>query len=259
MNDAVLYERSGELAILTLNRPDQRNSMTAELLDAFARATAAARADGEVRCVLIRGRGSCFSSGADFRSGVQRDSDEPASVRSYAMYEPFLSILDLEVPVVVALNGHTVGGGFGLALVCDIRVGSRTARYGANFARIGLHPGMAISYTLPRIVGPAHAAELLYTGELVDGDRAAAIGLLNHAVDAAEVDARAESIARSIARAAPLAVRGIKRELRRFTATEARDAARNEAFAQAESLVTADAKEGMAAVLEKRTPVFRGV
>jgi len=195
MNDAVLYEREGHVAYLTLNRPDQRNSMTAELLDAFAAASARARSEADVRCVVVRGRGPCFSAGADFKAGVQRAGDEPPSAKSYAMYAPFLSLLDLDVPIVGALNGHTVGGGFGLSLVCDIRVGSRSAKYGANFAKLGLHPGMAISYTLPRIVGPAHAAELLYTGELIDGDRAAAIGLLNHAVDASEVYDRADAIA----------------------------------------------------------------
>jgi len=258
MNDAVLYERVGAIAYLTLNRPDQRNSMTPELLDAFAVASAKARADADVRCVVVRGRGPCFSAGADFKAGVQRGGDAPPSAKSFAMYGPFLSLLDLEVPVVGALNGHTVGGGFGLALVCDIRVGNRAAKYGANFAKLGLHPGMAISYTLPRVVGPAHAAELLFTGELIDGDRAAAIGLLNHAVEASEVDPRADAIANAIASAAPLAVRSIKAAVRRFSAVEARETARNEAYAQAESLLTEDAKEGMAALLAKRAPEFSG-
>src|SRR5690606_16807219 len=92
--------------------------------------------------------------------------------RSYAMYEPFLSVLDIEVPVIAALNGHAVGGGFGLALVCDLRIAAREARYGANFARLGLHAGMAISYLLPRIIGPVRAAELLFTGRLIDGREA---------------------------------------------------------------------------------------
>lgn len=258
MNDAVLYERVGHIGYLTLNRPDQRNSMTPELLDAFAAATAAARAESDLRCVVVRGRGPCFSAGADFKAGVQRGGDRSPSEKSFAMYAPFLSLLDLEVPIVGALNGHTVGGGFGLSLVCDIRVGNRASKYGANFAKLGLHPGMAISYMLPRIVGPAHAAELLYTGELIDGERAATIGLLNHAVDVGDVDARADAIARAIAAAAPIAVRGMKATLRRFTAVEAREAARNEAYAQAESLLSEDAKEGMAALLEKRTPVFHG-
>ena len=113
------------------------------------------------------------------------------------MYEPFLSLLDLEVPVVGALNGHAVGGGFGLALVCDMRIGALDAKYGANFVELGLAPGMSISYLLPRLVGVARANELLLTGRLVDGAEAERLGILNRAVPAADVlaeamDARAD-------------------------------------------------------------------
>src|SRR5262249_44796184 len=145
-----------------LNRPDNRNSMTPELLDAFASAAAQARS-ADVRCVVLTGTGSCFSSGADFKSTVQRQAARAPNERSYAMYESFLSLLDIAVPVIGALNGHAIGGGFGLALVCDLRIGARDAKYGANFVRLGLSPGMAISYMLPRLIGMARANELLLT------------------------------------------------------------------------------------------------
>lgn len=257
-DSAVLYESRDRIGFITLNRPDNRNSMTPELLDGFAERVREARADAEVRCVVIQGRGPCFSAGADFRAGVQRAGGGPPSEASFAMYEPFLSVLDLEVPVIGALNGHAVGGGFGLALVCDIRIANRTAKYGANFARLGLHSGMAITYTLPRLVGLAHASELLFAGTLVDGARAEAIGLVNHAVDATAVLPEAAKLAASIASAAPIAVRGMKATMRRGTTSEIRDAARQEAYAQAESLNTSDAKEGMDALLAKREPVFVG-
>src|ERR687884_1776204 len=111
------------------------------------------------------------------------------------MYEPFLSLLDVEVPIVGALNGHAVGGGFGLALVCDLRIGALDAKYGANFVRLGLAPGMAISYLLPRLVGSARASELLYTGRLVDGKEAETLGILNRAVAGEHVLAEAMAIA----------------------------------------------------------------
>src|SRR4051812_9061937 len=132
MPEAVRYHARDAIGVITLDRPDNRNSMTPELLDAFVVASAAARADTSVRCVVVTGTGACFSSGADFKATLQRNDGEPHE-RSYAMYAPFLSLLDIDVPVIAALNGHAVGGGFGLALVCDLRFGVDGAKYGANF------------------------------------------------------------------------------------------------------------------------------
>jgi len=257
---ACRYARDGHIGTLTLDRPDNRNSMTPELLDAFATASAAARADEQARCIVVTGTGTSFCAGADFKSAVQRDGDTrtPAE-RSYAMYEPFLSLLDLPVPVIGALNGHAIGGGFGLALACDIRIGALEAKYGANFVRLGLAPGMAISYLLPRLVGPARAAELLYSARLVDGREAAALGILNAAVPAADVLPTALALARTIAENAPFAVRATKAAIRRGLALDdPRAAARAEAIAQAESLTMDDAREGVAALLGKRAPQFTG-
>jgi len=239
---AVRFSATDAVGVLTLNRPDNRNSMTPELLDAF-----------------LAGSGACFSAGADFKSPVQRDADHRApSDRSYAMYEPFLSLLDIAVPVIGALNGHTVGGGFGLALICDLRIGARDAKYGANFVKLGLAPGMAISYLLPRLVGVARANELLLTGRLIDGAEAERIGILNRAVAADDVLPEALALARTIADNAPIAVRATKRAIQRGLDLQIRDAARLEAFAQAESLRTDDSREGIAALLAKRPPKFTG-
>lgn len=260
MTEAVRYEARGDVGVITLDRPDNRNSMTPELLDAFAAASAAARADAALRCLVVTGTGACFSSGADFKSTLQRTEgdDRAPHERSYAMYEPFLSLLDLEVPIVGALNGHTVGGGFGLALVCDLRIGALEARYGANFVKLGLAPGMAISYLLPRLIGVARASELLLTGRLVDGAEAERLGLLNRAVPAADVMTTALELARTIADNAPFAVRATKQAIRRGLGLEIREAARAEAHVQARSLTMDDAREGIAALLAKRPPRFTG-
>jgi enoyl-CoA hydratase/carnithine racemase len=258
MTDAVRYHTEDTIGVITLNRPDNSNSMTPELLDAFTAASAAARRDPSIRALVITGTGNCFSRGADFKATLQRESGGAPHERSYAMYVPFLSVLDIEVPVIAALNGHTVGGGFGLALVCDVRIGARDAKYGANFVRIGLAPGMAISYLLPRLVGIARANELLMTGTLVDGVEAERIGILNRAVPAAEVLEAAMAMARVIAANAPLAVRHTKAAIKRGLALTVREAALEEAIAQAETIASDDSKEGIAALLAKRPPVFTG-
>jgi enoyl-CoA hydratase/carnithine racemase len=258
MSEAVRYHSEATVGIITLNRPDNRNSMTPELLDAFSAASAAAKADTGIRCLVVTGTGSCFSSGADFKSNLQREAGATAEERSYAMYVPFLSLLDIEVPVVGALNGHTVGGGFGLALACDVRVGAREAKYGANFVKLGLAPGMAISYLLPRIVGLPKANELLLTGRLVDGAEAERLGILNTCVPATEVMGEAMQIARTIAGNAPLAVKATKIAIRRGLGLTIREAARQEAVAQAATVESEDCREGIAALLEKRTPNFVG-
>jgi len=255
---AVRFTISDAIGVLTLNRPDNRNSMTIELLDSFQAASSQACA-ADLRCLVVTGTGTCFSAGADFKATLQRDADHRTpSERSYAMYEPFLSLLDLEVPVIGALNGHAVGGGFGLALVCDLRIGARDAKYGANFAKLGLAPGMAISYLLPRLVGVARANELLFTGRLVDGDEAERLGILNRAVAAADVLGEALALARTIADNAPLAVRATKRAIQRGLGLDVRNGARLEAYAQAETVATQDAREGIAALLAKRPPRFTG-
>ena len=258
MSQAVRYHTEGTVGVLTLDRPDNRNSMTPELLDAFAEASALARGDAQIRVLVVTGTGTCFSSGADFKATLQREGNAAPHERSYAMYVPFLSLLDVAVPVIGALNGHTVGGGFGLALVCDLRIGAEDAKYGANFVKLGLAPGMAISYLLPRLVGVARAHEMLLTGRLVDGREAAALGILNRAVPAAQVLPAAMELAREIAAAAPLAVRATKAAIRHGLDLHVREAARAEAFAQAETLATEDCKEGIAALLGKRAPVFTG-
>ena len=259
MSDAVRYEAHDQVGVITLDRPDNRNSMTPELLDAFARASAAARADASIRALIVTGTGNCFSAGADFKAGLQRGADElPPPDRSYAMYEAFLSLLDVEVPIIGALNGHAVGGGFGLALVCDLRIAAVEGKYGANFVAVGLAPGMAITHLLPRLVGAARACELLFTGWLVDGAEAERLGIVNRAVPAAQVIVEATALARAIAANAPFAVRATKAAIRRGFGMDARVAARAEAVDQAASLAMDDAREGMSALLAKRKPVFTG-
>ena len=256
-DDSVLYESAGGIATITLNRPENRNSMTPDVMARFRARVAEARTDADLRCLVITGRGASFCAGADFKTAAAGDAAFPPD-RAFASYAPFLDVLDVEVPTIAAMNGHAIGGGLGLALVCDLRVASADAKYGANFARLGLHSGMAISYLLPRIVGVPNAVDLLFSGRIVAGAEAAELGLVHEAVPAGDVAAAARRRAETIAACAPLAVRLMKQSLYRGLAWDPRTAARLESFAQSATLATEDAREGIRALLEKRTPQFSG-
>lgn len=256
----VRFERRGNVGIITLNQPDNRNAMSPALLAAFQQATTVAREESELRAVVVTGSGSCFSAGADLTGSLQPDG-LPESLtpgqRSFAMYEPFLSVLDIEVPVLAAVNGHAVGGGFGLSLCCDIRIASASAKLGANFVRIGITPGLGITARLPALVGMAHACELLLSGKLISGERAAEIGLVSRAVKPEDVWATTWALAQDIASAAPQAVRHTKQLLQGDMRETIRAQAEKEAPVQAAALDSADAKEGLDAFLNKRSPQFR--
>ena len=255
---AVLLEIEDRIAQITLNRPENRNSMDSQVMPAFLEIVDRVENDRDLRCLIVTGSGESFCTGADFRSSSARNEYEMPHERSLSVYEPFLKIQDIRVPTIAAMNGHAIGGGFGLALICDIRIANRGSKYGANFARLGLHTGMSVSYMLPRIVGLPRANELLFAGRLIDGEKAAEIGLANYVVDRAEVLPKAWELAREIASCAPVAVRMIKRSVHRGMEWDPRGAAEMEAHCQSRTLETEDAREGIAALLEKREPAFLG-
>ena len=259
---AVLYESDQQIARITLNRPENRNSMTKEVLEGLREAVSRARSEEDLRCVIITGSGRSFCAGADFKSQAEQEAAgerfRAANERTFAIYSPFLSVLEIEVPTIAAMQGHAIGGGLGLAVVCDLRVANREARYGANFVRLGLHPGMATTYLLPRLLGVPRAVELLLTGRIVSGAEATELGLANYAVEAEKVLPKAYELAREIAGCAPLAVRWTKRSIYRGLDWNPRQAAELEAHAQSRTLETEDVREGIRALLEKRDPVFKG-
>lgn len=257
----MLLEIVDGIAVITLNRADNRNSMTPDLLESFGKCVQQCKDNPEVRVIVITGKGESFCAGADFKNppgATVEGFQAPWEKSLYNIYGHFLSVTDVRVPVIAAMNGHAVGGGLGLALVCDIRVANATSKYGANFVRLGLHPGMATTYILPRLVGLPKAAELIYTGRLVNGADAAEMGLANYAVSKADVLPKAMELAREIASAAPLAVKWAKDSLVQNTTFNPRSAALLEAHMQSRSAETKDYKEGTKALLEKRIPKFTG-
>ena len=255
--DAVLLEIDDHIAVITLNRPGNRNSMTADLLAAFQAAVTRVQRERDIRCVIITGSGPNFCAGADFNAALG-DGDRLPHENFLALYQPFLAVADIAPPVIAALNGHAVGGGFGLALICDLRVANMQAKYGANFTRLGFYAGMAVTHMLPRLIGLPRASELLLTGRLVSGARAAELGIVNYAEEPTEVMPRALKLAREIAACAPAVVRMMKRSIYRDLDWNPRATAEIDAHLQSRSFELEDAREGVAALLEKREPVFRG-
>ncbi|MEE2679167.1 MAG: enoyl-CoA hydratase-related protein [Myxococcota bacterium] len=267
MPDLVLVQRDDDVALLTFNDPERRNAMTRAMGEAFSAASAELAREPSLRCVVLTGAGRGFSAGGDLGM-IQAQSDagraDPEAAQPEirdtmrAFYGLFLSVREIGCPTIAALNGAAIGAGLCVALACDLRIASKDAKLGLNFARLGLHPGMGATWTLPRLVGPAHAAELLFTGRTLTGAEAAGIGLVNRAVPAAEVLPTARALAGEIAAAGPIANRGIKRALARSAGASLDDQLTFEASVQAETFATEDAREGLDAAKERRAPRFSG-
>lgn len=254
------------IAVLTFHNPDRLNAMTEPMGQALCSEVSALRRRGDLRAAILTGAGRAFSAGGDLGMIASRGSEGAAArggatqarSRSFmrGFYDLFLSVRDLECPTIAALNGHAIGAGLCVALACDLRIAARDAKLGLNFVRLGIHPGMGATWTLPRLVGPALAAELLFTGRIIDGAEAARCGLVNRAVAREDVLPEALALAREIAGAGPLAVRGTKQALARSANASLPDQLGFEAARQAECYETADLAEGIAAAREKRSPVF---
>ncbi len=266
MTDTVQVDRREHVAVVTLNRPDRYNAMTAGMCDAFQAAMADLAADRDLRAVVVTGAGKAFCSGADLRllgelAGRGGGEGPQSMLEAFrSLYDAFGAIDQVPAPTIAAVNGACVGGGLGLALRCDLRVVADSAKIGASFATLGVHAGMGITKLLTRSLGHEAATEMLLTGELIRGERAAALGFSSRCVPADEVLPSALALAGSVAAAAPLAVRSMKRTLRHITRSGLDLQATMEIEAQAQVLLsqTKDAAEGISARMARRTPKFEG-
>lgn len=265
--DRIQLERRGDVAVLTFHDPERLNAMTEPMGEAFRAAVQELSGDASLRAVVITGSGRAFSAGGDLdwieaRADVAaaHSAEARAEVRDTmrAFYPLFLSVRELPCPSIAAINGAAVGAGLCVALACDIRLVSEKAKLGLNFSLLGLHPGMAATWTLPRLVGPGLAAELLYTGRMIDGAEAARIGLANRALAPEAVLPESLALADEIAAAAPIANRGIKQALFRSASAGLEEQLDFEASEQSICFESEDVREGLAAVRERRKPNFRG-
>lgn len=245
--------------MLVLDQPDLRNAMSEEMTASWVSAVESLAADPSVRAVVVTGEGRSFCSGGNL---AWLASEPDASVddlrsRMLPFYRAWLSIRQLEVPTIAAINGAAIGAGLCVALACDIRYAARGARMGVPFTKLGIHPGMAGTYLLPDAVGPAAARDLFLTGRLVDADEALGLGLVSRVMEADGFLDDVLAVAADIAATAPIASRLTKRALQRGHAS-IETALEWEGLAQPVTLATADLLEGIAAAQQKRPPVFKG-
>ena len=250
-------EHVGPVAVVTLRRPPH-NLLTEPVLGRVADALEAL--SGRAGAAVLCSEGRSFCAGADFRSP---DAPDPTAGDSFerrtaAFYRQAVRVFSAPIPLVAAVHGPAVGAGFGLALACDLRVLGARAWFQANFVRLGIHPGFALSLTLPRAVGPGRAAELLLTGRRVGAEEALRVGLAEQVVVEGEERHAALVMAEEVAAGAPLAVSATRSTLRAGLAEEAARAMEHELAQQSALAGTADAREGVAAMLEGRRPGFSG-
>lgn len=257
----VLVTDDGDgVVVLTLNLPDRRNAMTAEMTAAWADTVAAVRADPTVRCVVVTGSGRAFCAGGDLSwiGDVPNMTVPEIRARMLPFYRVWLSVTDIEVPTIAAVNGAAIGAGLALALACDLRYATPEASLAAPFTALGLHPGMASTWLLPQVVGMPAARDLLLTGRTVSGPEALRLGLVNEIVPAAEFQEKVLAVARTVASHAPVASRLTKVALSGTGHASLADALQWESLAQATTMAGDDLQEGLAAQRERRAPRFTG-
>ena len=248
------------VALLTLDNPDQRNAMSEPMTEAWVSAIRELTADPSVRVVVVTGEGSAFCSGGDPR-WIAGEPDAPVHrlrQRMIGFYRAWLSLRDLEVPTIAAINGPAVGAGLCLALACDLRYAATSARMSVPFVKLGMHAGMAATYTLPRVVGEAHARDLLLTGRMVGSEEALRIGLVSEVLDDTTFLDAVLAKAAEVAATAPVASRLTTVALRDGGHADFESALQWEALAQPVTLATEDLQEGVRASRERRAPEFRG-
>lgn len=249
----IRYTVEPPLAVITLDRPGRRNAITAEMAAELTAALKSAASDPRCRAVLLRAEGPAFCAGMDLahlRSMMEQsyDTNLEDSRRVASLFD---LVWRLPKPVVSAVQGPALGGGCGLAMICDVTIASAEATFGFPEVKIGFVPAL-VSVFLVRLVGHAHARELLVTARLLKAEEARQIGLVNQVVPAAEIDAHARAVAERLASGSLQAMAATKRLLGAVPSDELERAA----VANAEARATADCREGVRAFLEKRPPAW---
>jgi 2-(1,2-epoxy-1,2-dihydrophenyl)acetyl-CoA isomerase len=253
--------RDTHITTITLNRPEKLNAFSGTMREELLTALRTAAEDQDCRVVVITGAGRAFCAGGDveYMSGLQKNGDVAAFRKLLdAGRDVVTQIAGMPKPVIASVNGVAAGAGCNLALACDYRVASDTAKLGETFVKIGIHPDWGGTWFLPRLVGPGRAFELLTTGRMVDAAEALAIGMVDRVVPSADLPEQTTTLARTIAQGPPQAIADIKRALAASRTNSLSAQVELESEHQVRAFMSHDAAEGMSAFFEKRTPAFEG-
>lgn len=257
----VLEERSRAVLTLRFNRPEKLNPLDPEMCGALVHALLSAGDDHSVRAVVITGAGRGFCAGGDL--DYIRDARSRKSAQDMQELLKFgrklcLAITSMPKLVIAAVNGPTAGGGMSIALACDLRIASERASFRQGYCQIGLYPGFGATFFLPRLVGPARASELFYTGEEISAAEACRLGIVFRVYPHDRFEQETQKLAQTVAAGPPLAFRDLKRTMIGEDRRELEDALEEENRLQLRCFLSEDCAEGLAAFSEKRPPNFRG-
>jgi enoyl-CoA hydratase/carnithine racemase len=266
---AIIYGVADRIATITFDEPEVLNPMTPAMMADTIQALELAARDREVRVIVITGNGRAFSAGGDVRALATRDGGPESERRPPGPFDRrawlrrtqrlILAIRAVEKPVIAAINGVAAGGGCDIALACDLRVMSQTARIGEIFAKIGLFPGTGGTWLLPRAVGVEKALELIWTGELLPAEEALRIGLVGRVVPPEDLMTETRALAIRLAQGPPLALALAKAAVYRGLDQDLAAAMDYASTAEAITLTSEDHAEGLRAFREKRPATFHGL
>ncbi|WP_417725103.1 enoyl-CoA hydratase/isomerase family protein [Salipiger sp.] len=259
--DALLFEVGDGIATITLNRPEKRNAFTDGMVRRWVQLLQDAEMRDDVKVVVLTGTGTAFSAGGDIGDFREKAEESPIAVRDRLVTNAQSlahALTRMEKPVIAAVNGAATGGGMDVALLCDIRLASESARFAETYARLGLVPGLGGAWLLPRLVGTARALDLLWTARWVDAAEAQSIGLVTHVFPDDTFRDKVASFAAQLAAAPPMSLRYIKQLVRQSHDSDFDTHLDAVATKLALVRTSSDHKEAIAARRDKRAPVFKG-
>ena len=257
----ILEAKHDGIATLVMSRPERLNALNNELAVAVNDALGRIAQDESVRVVVITGAGRAFCAGGDLGAlGKGRETGRTQELEPIlrAGMQMVLRMRTMPQPVIAAVNGAAAGAGMNIALAADIRIAAEEATFGQNFAKVGLFPDYGGTYFLPQLVGPAKAAELFYTGDMIDAKTALALGIVNQVVPAAQLEAEVKTLAQKIAQGPSMAIQAVKKDLFAREEKELVRALENEVQEQMRCYLSEDCNEGIHAFFERRPPKFQG-